>query len=158
STPTRPSRSTRPTRRTSAFRQPVRPPRRPALGMAATGIDPFPPAALGSAAADAAPGSGATAAIAHNDLLAIGMLRRFAERDVLVPRDISVVGYDDIFGADFCSSTLTTLGGPFGEAGRPAVDLLPGMRDPSWRQGTADRVVLPSHLVVRESTGPAPRR
>lgn len=125
------------------------------LGISATRLGPFPPAVLGgAAAADAALASGATAAIAHNDLLAIGILRRYAERGVRVPEDVSVVGYDDIFGADFCSPPLTTLGGSISEAGRLAVDLLLGMRDMSWRAEAASQVVLPSHLIVRASTGP----
>ncbi|WP_024877381.1 LacI family DNA-binding transcriptional regulator [Saccharomonospora piscinae] len=123
-------------------------------GMTATRLGPFPPAVVGgAAAADATIGHGATAAIAHNDLLAIGMLRRLAARDVHVPRDLSVVGYDDIFGTDFCSPPLTTLAGHFEEAGRLAVDLLLGSR----RGGPAPQRVLPSYLVVRESTGPARR-
>ncbi|WP_245975860.1 substrate-binding domain-containing protein [Amycolatopsis palatopharyngis] len=111
----------------------------------------------GAAAADAAFGQGATAAIAHNDLLAIGMLRRFVDRGVRVPEEISVVGYDDIFGADFCSPPLTTLAGQFDEAGRLAVDLLLGARDDA-RRARAGHLVLPSHLVVRGSSGPAPTR
>ncbi|HEX2132471.1 MAG TPA: LacI family DNA-binding transcriptional regulator [Actinophytocola sp.] len=125
------------------------------LGMSARRLGPFPPAVRGGgAAADAAIGQGATAAIAHNDLLAIGMLRRFADRGVRVPADISVVGYDDIFGADFCAPPLTTLAGQFDEAGRLAVGLLLRARDGS-RSRAADQVVLPSHLVIRGSTGPA---
>ncbi|WP_307849732.1 LacI family DNA-binding transcriptional regulator [Qaidamihabitans albus] len=125
------------------------------LGMAATRLGPFPPAVRGgAAAADAALARGTTAAIAHNDLLAIGMLRRFADRGVGVPGDVSVVGYDDIFGADFCSPPLTTLAGHFAEAGRRAVDLLLGARGEAPRGRGAAQVVLPSHLVVRESTGP----
>ncbi len=54
-------------------------------------------------AADAVLHSGATASIVFNDLLAIGMLTRFADRGVPVPERLSVVGCDDIFGADFCS-------------------------------------------------------
>ncbi|EHR53076.1 transcriptional regulator [Saccharomonospora marina XMU15] len=126
--------------------------------MAAERLGPFPPAVRGgAAAADAAFGKGATAAIAHNDLLAIGMLRRFADRGVRVPDDISVVGYDDIFGADFCSPSLTTLAGQFEEAGRIAVDLLLGVRDGVRRSRSGSQVVLPSHLEIRASTGPAPR-
>ncbi len=128
------------------------------FGMSATRLGPFPPAVHGgAAAADAALGSGVTAAIAHNDLLAIGMLRRFAERGVRVPEDISVVGYDDIFGADFCSPPLTTLAGPFEEAGRVAVDLLLSMRDPVRNHPPRRDVVLPSHLAIRGSTGHAGR-
>lgn len=128
------------------------------LGMSAARLGPFPPAVCGGgAAADAAIGHGATAAIAHNDLLAIGMLRRFADRGVRVPADISVVGYDDIFGADFCSPPLTTLAGQFDEAGRLAVGLLLRAGDGA-RSRAADQVVLPSHLVIRGSTGPAVAR
>ncbi|KIH99781.1 LacI family transcriptional regulator [Streptomonospora alba] len=126
-------------------------------GMTATRLGPFPPqVAGGGAAADAALVSGATAVVAHNDLLAIGILRRLAERGVSVPEQISVVGYDDIFGADFCVPALTTLAGPQEESGRAAVEILltKGSTRPS--DDGPRRVVLPSHLVIRDSTGPAP--
>ncbi|MFG2086886.1 LacI family DNA-binding transcriptional regulator [Spirillospora sp. NPDC048824] len=127
-------------------------------GISARRIGPFPPTvAGGAAAADAALGTGATAAVAHNDLLAIGVLRRCAERGVAVPEDISVVGYDDIFGADFCSPPLTTLAGQFEESGRTAVDMLLAMRDRDGVRPARDQVVLPSHLAIRRSTGPTPR-
>ncbi|TDC78600.1 LacI family DNA-binding transcriptional regulator [Actinomadura sp. 7K507] len=128
-------------------------------GISARRIGPFPPTmAGGAAAADAALGTGATAAVAHNDLLAIGVLRRCAERGVSVPGDLSVVGYDDIFGADFCSPPLTTLAGQFEESGRTAVDMLLAMRDRHGVRPPRDRVILPSHLAIRRSTGPAPER
>ncbi|MBE2999742.1 LacI family DNA-binding transcriptional regulator [Nocardiopsis sp. HNM0947] len=126
-------------------------------GMAAERLGPFPPMTdAGGAAADAALARDATALVAHNDLLAIGVLKRLAERGVAVPEEASVVGYDDIFGADLCVPALTTLAGPGDRAGRAAVELL--LRGGS-RSGTLTdphRVVLPSHLVIRESTGPAP--
>nr|MDT0664008.1 LacI family DNA-binding transcriptional regulator [Micromonospora sp. DSM 115978] len=134
-------------------------PRRSWLGMSASKLGPFPPAVHGgAAAADAALGRGVTAAIAHNDVLAIGMLRRFADRGVRVPDDVSVVGYDDVFGADFCSPPLTTLAGQFEEAGRLAVKLLLDVRDDIRRSPAVQQLVLPSHLVVRGSTGPVARR
>ncbi|MGH3318617.1 MAG: LacI family DNA-binding transcriptional regulator, partial [Streptosporangiaceae bacterium] len=74
------------------------------LGMRATKLGPFSPTvSSGGAAADAALGCGATAVVAYNDLLAIGALRRFADRGVAVPGDISVVGFDDIFASDLCT-------------------------------------------------------
>ncbi|MFI6575744.1 LacI family DNA-binding transcriptional regulator [Nocardiopsis sp. NPDC050513] len=128
------------------------------LGMKATRLGPFPPRVVGGgAAADAALVTGATAVVAHNDLLAIGVLRRLAERGVDVPARISVVGYDDIFGADFCVPALTTLAGPQDEAGRSAVELLLENRSHSTARTPDRRVLLPSHLVIRDSTGPAPR-
>jgi DNA-binding LacI/PurR family transcriptional regulator len=106
----------------------------------------------GSAATDLALATSATALVAYNDLLAIGMLRGLAHRGVDIPTNISVVGYDDIFGADFCHPPLTTVASPAEQAGRSLIDLLleshHGQRDL--------RIVLPTHLRVRDSTGPAP--
>jgi LacI family transcriptional regulator len=105
-------------------------------------------------AADAALLADVTAVVAHNDLLALGVLRRLTERGVRVPQDLSVVGYDDIFGADFSAPPLTTLAGPIQEAGRCAFDLvLELVADPNARHRPATRMVLPSHLVIRASTG-----
>ncbi|SNR36427.1 transcriptional regulator, LacI family [Haloechinothrix alba] len=129
------------------------------VGMSARRLGPFQPTMrAGANAADVALGSGATAAVAHNDLMAIGMLRRVAERGMRVPDDLSVVGFDDIFGSDISSPALTTLGGPFEEVGRLAVDSLLGMREKSREAGRAEQIVLPSHLVIRGSTGKAPVR
>jgi LacI family transcriptional regulator len=116
-------------------------------------LGPFAPVReSGSAAADALVNSGATAAIAFNDLLAIGMLERLAERRVRVPEQLSIVGCDDIFGADFCSPPLTTIATPIEQAGRVAVTLLLGALE-SRAGGGRESVVLPTHLTVRSSTG-----
>ncbi|MGH3309496.1 MAG: LacI family DNA-binding transcriptional regulator, partial [Streptomyces sp.] len=126
------------------------------LGLVATRLGPFPPSVNGgAAAADAAIGHGATAVVAFNDLLAIGALRRCAERGVDIPGDISVVGYDDIFGADFCSPPLTTLAAPIEDAGRAAVSLLLERLDRRSSEAPRRHVLLPSHLQIRGSSGPA---
>jgi LacI family repressor for deo operon, udp, cdd, tsx, nupC, and nupG len=118
-------------------------------------IGPFAPSrAAGAAAADAFVNSGATAAIAFNDLLAIGMLARLPERGVRVPEDLSIVGCDDIFGADFCSPPLTTIATPIEQAGRAAVTMLLALTESRAGSGR-DGVLLPTHLVVRGSSGPA---
>ena len=124
-------------------------------GVSLQRVGPFPPQReSGSAAADAVVNSGATAAIAFNDLIAIGMLARLAERGVRVPGDLSVVGCDDIFGADFCSPPLTTITSPIEQAARVAVTLLLGLLESRAGSGR-DGVLLPTHLTVRGSTGPA---
>jgi len=110
----------------------------------------------GAAAADALLNSGATAAIAFNDLLAIGMLTRFRERNVRVPDDVSVVGFDNIFGADFCNPPLTTLTLPIEQAGRVAVSMLLANLAPVGPKSPRRSVLLSTHLTVRESTGPVP--
>lgn len=127
-------------------------------GLTVRRIGPFPPERpAGSAAADAVVNTRATACVVFNDLLAIGMLTRLRERGVHVPRDMSVVGCDDIFGADFCHPPLTTLAAPIDQAGRVAVAmLLSRLGERNADHAVRRSVVLPTHLTVRESTGPAP--
>ncbi|WP_206340120.1 LacI family DNA-binding transcriptional regulator [Blastococcus litoris] len=128
------------------------------IGVSAVRMGPFTPRVEhGAAAADAALTTGATALIAHNDLLAIGVLLRLADRSIRVPRDISVTGFDDIFASALCTPSLTTLGGTHANLGRAAVELLLDAADPTGRAGTASlQLVQPSQLVLRDSTGPAP--
>ncbi|MFJ4172121.1 LacI family DNA-binding transcriptional regulator [Paenarthrobacter sp. NPDC089714] len=120
-------------------------------------LGPFAPKTQsGAAAADAAVHSGVTACIVFNDLIAIGMLQRLRERGIRVPEDMSIVGCDDIFGADFCNPPLTTLSSPIEQAGRVAVSMLLAQLNPLAGGGSRSRSVMPTHLTVRGSTGPAP--
>ncbi|UYM06621.1 LacI family DNA-binding transcriptional regulator [Solicola gregarius] len=132
-------------------------------GLAARRIGPYTPTvANGGAAADGALRADTTALVAHNDLLAIGVLRRLAQRGVRVPDDISVVGFDDIFAAEFVQPTLTTLGGPGAHAGRLAIELLldqfAGRTPRGETGGSLHQIRLPTGLVLRESSGVAPER
>jgi LacI family transcriptional regulator, repressor for deo operon, udp, cdd, tsx, nupC, and nupG len=130
------------------------------LGVTPHRVGPFSPTTTaGVIAADVVVTSGATACIVFNDLIAIGMLSRLRERGVSVPEEISVVGCDDIFGADFCNPPLTTLHAPIERAGRVAVSMLlarlaPGADATSQRHS----VVLPTTLTIRSTTGPVPAR
>ncbi|WP_132472681.1 LacI family DNA-binding transcriptional regulator [Rhodococcus sp. SMB37] len=105
----------------------------------------------GPAAADAALAAGATAVICHNDMLAIGVLRRLQERGVSVPEQVSVVGFDDMFGSAICTPTLTTLAERTADAGAQAIEMLGRLA--YERVAEPDSLVLPTHLVVRGSTG-----
>ena len=123
-----------------------------ALGLVTTRFGPFQPTlAGGPAAADAALAQGASAIVCHNDMLAIGVMRRLSERGVRVPEDVSVVGFDDIFGADFCHPPLTTLAELTADAGARAVEAL--VRQIPRRGTDQPARVLPTELVVRASTG-----
>ena len=126
------------------------------LSVSAVRMGPYTPkVSHGAAAADMALTTNVTAMIAHNDLLAIGVLRRLAARSVSVPDDISVAGFDDIFAADICSPSLTTLGGAHADLGRVAVELLLAGGAGARGGGAVQQLVLPSELVLRNSTGPA---
>jgi DNA-binding LacI/PurR family transcriptional regulator len=122
-----------------------------AAGIGIVRCGPFAPTLDGGpAAADVGLATGATALVAFNDLLAIGALRRLEERGIEVPRQVSVVGFDDIFGADFCSPPLSTVAGPVDDAGRMLVDVLLAGREP------VPEITLPTQLRIRSSTGPPP--
>ena len=128
-----------------------------AYGVTIRRIGPFTPKKnAGAAAADSVLNAGVTACIAFNDLLAIGMLMRLRERGVSVPDEISIVGCDDIFGADFCSPPLTTLTAPIEQAGRTAVSMLLSRLESQSILAERQSATLPTHLTVRASTGPAP--
>lgn len=96
--------------------------------------------------------SGATAVVAYNDLMAIGLLRAAQERGLAVPGRLSIIGFDDIFGSDFTSPPLTTIRTPLGLLGeyaaRRALELVTG------GGSAAPAEPLPTELVVRGSTGP----
>lgn len=126
------------------------------LELRADRVGPFTPrVSQGGAAADAALHTRATAIVAHNDLLAIGVVQRLEQRSVHVPDDVSVVGFDDIFAADLCSPRLTTLGGPHADVGRAAVEILLDAVGPVSRGRQAPQVALPTELVLRSSTSTA---
>jgi len=119
-------------------------------------LGPFPPTrAAGAGAADAALLAGVTGILAFNDLLALGILHRLAERRIAVPEQVSLVGCDDIFGADFCDPPLTTITAPIEAAGARATDLLLDQLGTVRSRAVHDEI-LAATLTVRASTGPAP--
>ena len=87
-----------------------------------------------------------TAITAGGDVLAFGVIEAMRRRGLVPGRDISVTGFDDIPAAE--AGGLTTVRQPIREKGRLLGRML---LDPSY---TEDRVVLPTELVVRSSTGP----
>jgi LacI family transcriptional regulator len=94
-----------------------------------------------------------TAVFAACDILAAGALRAIYEARLRVPDDISVLGFDDTM-APHLTPPLTTIAQPMAEMGRHALRIaLAAIADPAMARET---VTLKPHLVVRESTGPAP--
>ncbi|MFC5863096.1 LacI family DNA-binding transcriptional regulator [Acidicapsa dinghuensis] len=96
-----------------------------------------------------------TAVFCFNDIAAIGAVRALTEAGLNVPGDVSVVGFDDIQSAAFCTPSLTTVRQPLNEMGmRGARILLERIANPDNAELTAEVVIEPE-LVIRESTGPA---
>ncbi len=110
----------------------------------------------GVRAADLVLATEATAVIAFNDDIAAGLLNRFADRGIRVPDDLSVVGYDDTALAEMVTPRLTTVRIPAATAGAAAARVL--VRRIQGENGVGTRHELPSELIVRASTGPAPDR
>jgi DNA-binding LacI/PurR family transcriptional regulator len=92
--------------------------------------------------------------VCANDLTAIGALRAAHQRDVHVPEDISVTGCDDIAMADVVYPPLTTLRISRKEYARMLFHALQRGSQDLAKQGA--RYTLPTTLVIRQSTGPAP--
>ena len=150
--------------------------------LVAAGVEPAPVLAGGWSASEGyaaglalAEDPAATAVVAANDQLAIGLLRALRERGVDVPGRTSVTGFDDVPESGYLSPPLTTVRQDLARVGREAVHLLlarladpvapadepPADEPPAGAPLTGEppaeehHVVAPQ-LVVRASTGPAP--
>lgn len=107
----------------------------------------------GRHAAVAVRDSGATAVIAYNDLMAIGLMQELIMAGISIPSDISVVGFDNIFGSDFTTPPLTTVQSPLNEIGALAVESIIAELDGAIPATSSMSGVLATNLIVRGSTG-----
>ena len=95
-----------------------------------------------------------TALVCFNDTAAIGAIRALHEAGMRVPEDVSVIGFDDIVGAEFHVPSLTTIRQPLAKMGRQAASILLD------RIANPDKIYPPTimmkpQLIVRESTARA---
>jgi len=94
-----------------------------------------------------------TAVFAFNDVTAIGAILALREAGLRVPKDVSVLGFDDVMAASTNDPPLTTVHQPLRDMGRTAAStLLSLIRDDIPHPRPTAITVLPS-LVVRKSTG-----
>jgi LacI family transcriptional regulator len=96
-----------------------------------------------------------TAIFAGSDMQAFGVYQEAAARGLRIPEDLSVVGFDDIAFSELMTPPLTTVRQPLARMAAEAVRLLLTTGDGT--PGPPPRLELATHLVVRGSTGPAPR-
>ena len=104
--------------------------------------------------ADSDTGTPVTAIFTANDHMAIGAIRAVEQAGLRVPEDVSVVGFDDAPEAEFLSTALTTVRQDFTEVTRLAVHRL--VHAIEGRPPAERHRLVPTQLVVRESTAPPP--
>ncbi len=92
-----------------------------------------------------------TAIVAVNDLLALGALSAVQERGLVVGRDVSITGYDNIWLSDSSHPTLTTVDQPAQELGRLVADIL--IKIITGEPIEKSQILLKPSLVIRESSG-----
>jgi DNA-binding LacI/PurR family transcriptional regulator len=95
-----------------------------------------------------------TAVFCYNDMTALGVFRTIHGHGLRVPRDISVVGFDDLFFASYMQPQLTTVRQPRHKMGRMALDSLLHLMS---GKEAAQSIKVPAELIIRESTA-APRK
>jgi len=102
-----------------------------------------------------------SAIVCYNDESAIGAIRALMDHGLRVPKDVSVVGFDDIQSAAFNNPSLTTIRQPLNEMGIVAARIL--LQRIRSQENFPDTVPVQPELVIRESTCPpagrrAPRK
>ncbi len=91
-----------------------------------------------------------TALFFANDEMAIGGLKAFKEKEIAVPDDISIVGFDDIELSSYIHPTLTTVRRPMYQLGSISAHMLLSLL--TDKEEGLSNVVLDVELVQREST------
>lgn len=97
-----------------------------------------------------------TAIFASNDLTALGAMISIREHGLSIPRDISIIGFDDIPQAAYVHPRLTTVRQPLQQMGRVAVKLLFETFDNPDRPQR--QVMLDTELIIRDSCQPPKSR
>jgi LacI family repressor for deo operon, udp, cdd, tsx, nupC, and nupG len=95
-----------------------------------------------------------TAIFAGNDEMAIGLIAALRKIGIECPRDVSVIGFDDITISENYAPPLTTMRQPREKIGRIATETLINILEGNVLSSDPVRVLLQSELIVRESTAP----
>lgn len=126
------------------------------LGLTVRRVGPVAPTLNGGVRAAALWAAHPTSAVvAYNDLVAIGFMRGVQAMGRSVPDDVSVIGFDNTPSAEIVTPGLTTVAAPQRALGARAVKHVLAFVGGA-RSTSTEPLVLPSKLVERGSTGPAP--
>ncbi|ACL68802.1 LacI family DNA-binding transcriptional regulator [Halothermothrix orenii] len=88
-----------------------------------------------------------TAVFSASDLMALGAIKAFKDKGLILPRDMSIIGYDNITSSEYTDPSLTTVAQDSVNMGREAVRLVLDGLD----GGTMKKKVLEAKLVIRDS-------
>ena len=97
-----------------------------------------------------------TAVMCSNDMTAIGVLHELYGRNLRVPDDISVIGFDDIHIAGFTLPPLTTIQMACSDIARSAIEALRSRVEPQDTKPAPEEWVIPTRLIVRQTTNYPP--
>jgi DNA-binding LacI/PurR family transcriptional regulator len=92
-----------------------------------------------------------TAIFCYNDMSLLGALRAATEHGLSVPRDLSLVGFDDLFFTPYIQPAITTLRQPKREMGRRAIELMFALFN---NEQSEKKIQVEGELIVRSSTAP----
>jgi len=91
------------------------------------------------------------AVFAASDTMAYGAMRALREANLEIPKDVAIVGFDDIPGSSRTVPPLTTVRQPITQMGSKAVDVLINLIETGTK--STEGVIMDTELVVRESCG-----
>lgn len=97
-----------------------------------------------------------TAIFAFNDVTAMGAILALREAGLRVPKDVSVLGFDDVLAASTNNPPLTTIHQPLRSMGRAAASTLLGLIRDDLPKPRPTAITVHPRLVVRKSTGHPP--
>ena len=100
---------------------------------------------------------GITAVIAVNDDLALGAIHKALRMNLQIPQDLSIAGFDDQSFCQCVTPEITTVYHPCQEAGYQASEAIAEYLKTNGKSALP-KTVLPTRLIVRESTGEAPNK
>jgi DNA-binding LacI/PurR family transcriptional regulator len=99
-------------------------------------------------------GSASTAIYAASDTTAIGLMQAAHQAGIDIPRQLSIIGFDDIDMAPFTIPPLTTISQSGAEMGRAAIEMMLEMVEGGRSRGEVEDRVLEPRLVIRGSSAP----
>jgi LacI family transcriptional regulator len=94
-----------------------------------------------------------SALLVSNDMMAFGAMEAARFQGAVIGQDVSIIGFDDVFLSSQTYPPLTTVRQPLADMGAAALDMLVDIVQK--RRVLSTNRVLPTELIVRETTGPA---